>query len=194
MKEILHLGSLIDPTDYLVYIEEAEKLETYIHKYGRKFTFPEHPCWIEYKNEAGVIGSISFTRNTYKHPVLKEMCHKVAEMLTPILSDIQPPNLERIHIIRTHGSIPVHKDEGGRLSCINIGVKNSSTVITRVSNNGVFENFEKNSDEYRILEGHGYLLNTNQWHSVIGDENINRYMITYAFGIPYSSLAMKIKI
>ena len=65
--DILELGKLIDHTEFQKYVDEAEKLETLVHKYGEAFEIPEYPCWMEYKNEANVNGSISFTRNTYKH-------------------------------------------------------------------------------------------------------------------------------
>ena len=135
---IINLGKLIDPTEFQIYIDEAEKLETVVHKYGGEFIVPDYPCWMEYKNEGEVEGSISFTRHTNKHPVLSQMVKKVIDILTPIFPDNIPPIIERVHFIRTMGSIVPHRDEAGRYACINIGVKNSSSAITKISNDNIY--------------------------------------------------------
>jgi hypothetical protein len=63
--ELLPLGKLIDPYEFQLYIDEAEKLETVVHKYGNDFIIPDYPCWMEYKNEGNITGSISFSRHTF---------------------------------------------------------------------------------------------------------------------------------
>lgn len=191
---IVRIGKLIDPTEFQYYVDEAEKLEIYVHKYGTQFKTPEHPCWMEYKNEGKVTGSISFTRNTYKHPVLSEMIQRVINVLTPVFPLTNPPITERVHLIRTLGSIPAHKDEAGRNTCINIGVKNSTGAITRLSNDGVYENFKLNNSSYLIEEGVGYLLNTNQFHSVESTSLEPRYLITYGFGTKFDEMKQLIRI
>jgi hypothetical protein len=187
---IIKLGTLIDPIEFDQYITEAEKLETVVHKYGKDFNIPDYPCWMEYKNEGNIVGSISFSRHTLQHPILKDMVAKVADILTPIFPDPIP---DRIHLIRTVGSIPPHRDEGGRMCCINIGLKNSSSAITKLSNDGIRENFSINNTEYTIEDGVGYLLNTNHFHSVEGDLAIPRYLITYGFGTKFEILKRVIK-
>ena len=190
---LVSLGKLINPNDFQIYVDEAEKLETVIHKYGGDFVIPDYPCWMEYKNEGSIIGSIAFTRHTFKHPVLSQMVNKVMEVLTPILPNNSPPSIERVHLIRTLGNIIPHRDEAGRYSCINIGVKNSSTAITKISNDGVYENFENNHNSYIVEEGFGYLLNTNQIHAVDGKLDTPRYLITYGFGTKFDILNKMIR-
>lgn len=194
MENILNLGKLIEPIDFYPYINEADKLEHHVHKYGTEIEYPDYPCWLEYKNEGELDGSISLTRNTYKHPILQTMCQKICDILTPILDKIEKPNVKRVHFIKTYGSIPVHKDEGGRISCINIGIKNSSKAITRVCSDRNFDKFETNSTSHKILEGYGYLLNINQWHSIESDTETKRYLITYSFGLPYFILKNRINL
>ena len=151
---MLNLGKIIDPNEFQYYIDEAEKLETVVHKYGSVLAVPDYPCWMEYKNEGNILGSISFTRNTHKHPVLIEMTHKVYNILKDIFPHNRQVLLERIHFIRTIGSIVTHKDEGGRNSCINIGVKNSTGAYTKMSNDGIRSNFKNNHSTIVVLEGH----------------------------------------
>ena len=185
---LISLGKLINPNDFQIYIDEAEKLQTVIHKYGGDFVIPDRPCWMEYKNEGDVEGSISFTRHTNKHPILKEMVEKVFNIFKIVFPASRPVLLERIHFIRTRGSVTVHKDEAGRNACINIGVRNSSGAITKMSNDNIHTNFNNNNSAITILEGHGYLMNTNQYHAV---ENLNdqpRYLITYGFGDKFDIL------
>lgn len=185
---IIRLGKLIDTQEFEKYIFEAEKLDTVIHKYGTEFVIPNYPCWMEYKNEGNVEGSIAFGRNTINHPILREMAHKVAQLLTPIFPAKHPPMPEGIHLVRTIGSIVKHRDEANRNACINIGLKNSSVAVTKISTDGIYENFEINNTSHRVEDGVAYLLNTNQIHSVEAPLNIPRYLITYGFREKFNSL------
>jgi len=179
---MLSLGKLLDSKDFEKYIEETDKFETVVHKYGTKFVIPEYPCWMEYRVEAGVIGSISFTRNTVKNPILYEMIEKVVWIIDSITIDKFKPDPNRIHLVKTKGSILPHRDEAGRMSCINIGIKNSSSAVTKISNDDSKINFYNNSTDYIIEDGFGFLVNTNRYHAVSGDLNLSRYLITYGFG------------
>ena len=191
--DILKLGKLIEPSEFVKYIDEAEKWETVVHKYGGEFIVPDYPCWMEYKNEGNIVGSISFSRNTHKNPMMIEMVEKVIKALSPIFPDDTQPIKERVHFIRTTGFIVLHKDEAGRNSCINIGVKNSSGAITRMSNDGIYENFQQNNTPWVIKEGIGYLMNVNQWHEVESISDEPRYLITYGFGTKFNVIKDKLK-
>ena len=116
------------------------------------------------------------------------MTQKIYDIYKNIFSPHRPILLERIHFIRTIGSVTVHKDEAGRNACINIGVRNSSGATTKISNDNVYSNFKNNHSAITVVEGHGYLMNTNQYHAV---ENLNdqpRYLITYGFGDTFDIL------
>lgn len=182
---IIDLGKLIDVEEFVPYINAAEQLETVIHRYGSEFVVPEYPCWIAYTNEGQLHGSISFTRHTSNHPLLLEMVIKVAKILKPIFPTKYAPEESRIHLIRTKGNIPVHRDEAGRLTCINIGLKNSSGAITRMGHGGPREEFNKAHTATILKDGHGYLVNTNEFHSVESILEEPRYLITYGFGVKF---------
>ena len=190
---IVDLGRLINPNDFQIYVDEAEKLETVVHKYGSDFVIPDYPCWMEYRNEGNIEGSISFTRHTHKHPILKEMTEKMFAIFKIIFSISRPVLLERIHFIRTKGSVTVHKDEAGRNACINIGVRNSSGAITKISNDNIYSNFNNNHSVITVLDGHGYLMNTNQYHAVESTNDQPRYLITYGFGNTFDILEKEFK-
>lgn len=190
--DIIEIGRLLEPIDFIKYINEAEKFETFVHKYGKEFVIPNYPCWMEYKNEGDIEGSISFTRNTSKNLILSEMVDKVIKILTPLFPKGIDPMKERVHLIRTTGYIITHKDEAGRNTCINIGLKNSSGAITKISNDGIYDTFELNHSEWIIKEGFGYLMNVNQWHAVESISPEPRYLITYGFGTKFDILKDKI--
>lgn len=182
---IINLGKLIDTKNFESYISAAEELETVIHEYGGEFIVPNYPCWIEYKNEGKLIGSISFSRHTTKHPILKNLVKEIVDILSPIFPENYSPEDNRVHLIRTHGNIPVHKDEAGRLTCINIGLKNSAGAITYMGNSNLKEEFLTNNTAIRLQDGHGYLVNTNAYHSVNSINDEYRYLITYGLGVKY---------
>lgn len=190
---IVDLGRLINPNDFQIYVDEAEKLETVIHKYGGDFVIPDYPCWMEYRNEGDVKGSISFTRHTNKHPILKDMVEKVFNIFKVMFPASRPVILERIHFIRTKGSVTVHKDEAGRNTCINIGVRNSTGAVTKMSNDNIKHNFNNNHSAITVIEGHGYLMNTNQYHAVESTNDKPRYLITYGFGDTFDILKKEFK-
>jgi hypothetical protein len=190
---VKELGRLIDPIEYERYIDAAETLETVEQIYGTPYRVPDYPCWMTYGVGTSQ-GDIAFTRHTWKHEILTEFTDKVVGVFGQIFPSWLKPMKERVHIIRTTGSIPVHKDEGGRMSCLNVGLRNSSTAITRMSNDGIRENFESNHTDYMVKDGFGYLLNTNAFHSVISTFPGYRYLITYGFGEEYSKLVDHIKV
>lgn len=179
--DVIKIGKILDSNDFLKYITEAEKLETVVHKYGTPFNIPNYPCWMQYLNEGNTLGSISFSRNTILNPLLNEMTDKIVEIFQSTFSKNFKPDKKRVHLLRTIGSIVKHKDEANRLCCINVGIKNSSVAITKISTDGIRKNFEKNSYDIKLEDGIGYLLNTNQWHSVEGTVETPRYLITYGF-------------
>lgn len=194
MIGITKLGKIINPEDFEKFIEASKSLETVVHKYGQHFSIPEYPCWMEYRNEGNVNGSISFSRHTHKHPVLHEMTQKVVDILSDLFPVDIKPMIERVHFLKTRGSIVKHRDEAGRLSCINIGLMNSDSAITKISNDDVFMNFENNHTDYNIEDGVAYLLDTHRLHAVSGNPNIDRYLITYGFDKPFDEIKSKLRI
>lgn len=190
---VKELGKLVNPADFDQYIDVAETLDTVGHIYGTPYRVPDYACWMTY-SVSKKHGDIAFTRHTWKHEILSEFTDKVVDIFGQIFPSWIKPVKERVHIIRTNGSVPVHKDEGGRMSCLNVGLRNSSTAITRMTNDGIRENFENNHTDYVVQEGYGYLLNTNAFHSVISDFPGHRYLITYGFGEEYSKLVDYMKV
>lgn len=189
---IIKIGKLINPIEFEDYLNAADLLPVIVHKYGTTIDIPDYPCWMKYTGELNVVGSISFSRHTFKHPLLKEMVDKVVDILTPIFT--YKPQPERIHILKTEGSIVRHRDESGRMSCINIGIKNSSIAITKISTDGNPSTFEQNHTQHIIEEGYGYLLNTNQYHAVSCEVSTPRYLLTYGFGETYDKIKDKFKL
>ena len=182
---IIDLGRVIDPAEFLHYIPIAEELETVIHRYGTEPMVPDYPCWIEYQNEGNLEGSIYFTRHTNRHPILSEMVNKISEVMRPIFPEKYAPELDRIHFLKTHGDIPLHRDEGGRLTCINIGLKNSSGAITSINKGGPVEQFQINHTSKILKDGYAYLVNTNEYHAVKSITQTPRYLITYGLGAKF---------
>lgn len=188
MAEYLDLGKVLDPEKFTAWINRTEQFENFVHVYGSDFKIPDYPCWMEYQGEGGLDGSISFTRNTIKDPVLIGMVDELYDIFLGFFPPSIKPNRERIHLIKTRGCIPVHRDEANRLSCINIGLKNSQSALTHISTDGIYENFNSSHATFRVAPGHAYLLNTAQWHSVESPKDVVRYLVTYGFGVPFSTL------
>jgi hypothetical protein len=176
---ITDLGTNIDVEPFQKYIDISQSLPHVEKIYGAPYNVPEYPCWMDYGSPEK--GSISFTRNTYLHSALYEMCKTVADIIQQFF-----PKLviipERVHIIKTVKGVPIHRDEGGRLSCIN-----STTAVTKFGIDDRLDTFESNHADFVLQDGHIYLVNVSIFHSVRGTTD-ERYLITYGFGETYEEL------
>lgn len=186
---VLPLGRIIDPADFDCFIEAAEGLEIVVHKYGKEMNIPDYPCWMEYRNEGNSGGSISFTRHTDSHPILKDMVTLVLEKFSKIAKPELILRRDRVHFIRTLGDVVPHRDEAGRMCCINMGVKNSSGSLTKMGTDNRYDTFQARHDTHVMKEGEAYLINTRRIHSVVASNDSPRYLITYGFGEPFSKIA-----
>lgn len=127
-------------------------------------------------------GSIQFSRSTYKF--FPKLCERVIEFLGSLSSGGYTFDPSFVHIMRTRGSIPLHRDENGRKAAINIGVQNASSARTIYSLDNTFRNFTSLQAEITCQDGSAYLLDTYNPHAVIGRPDVMRTMITY--GVPES--------
>lgn len=181
---IRHLGKLIeDISSFDKYIEISENFEII----PLKASWPGYPFWLRYLS-----GNILFAMNMKRHPILREMLDRTEVILRDIMPKQYPINRELIHLVKTSGFVKPHCDHE-RWCSINIGLRNSSSAITRIctSDDNSLNSFGMNNIEFSVTEGHGYLFNTKQRHSVTGSET-SRYIISYGTGIPYSVLSEEI--
>jgi len=137
--------------------------------------------------------NISFARNFYRN--FKLECAEVAYKLQEIQKTLIPDNEllceflnhtilpQKVNIIRAIGgkNVGVHCDVT-RNVCINIGLKNSNTFRTRISNNTDIQNFYTNPTETYIMnDGDAYLISIKNAHCVeaLTKTPEPRYIITY---------------
>jgi len=186
---VLPLGRIIEPAEFDKFIEASEELEIVVHKYGAEMDVPSYPCWMEYRNEGNSGGSISFTRHTDKHPILRDMVTLVLERFSEIFKPELKLKRERVHFIKTLGDIVPHRDEDGRMCCINVGVKNSSGSLTQMGIDNRYDTFRARHHTYIMKEGEAYLVDTHRIHAVVASNTIPRYLITYGFGETFKEIA-----
>lgn len=171
--------------NHLVDFDKLELLPEIIHEYGSGFdNIPADVlCWMTYKLDSG---QISFSRNTHL------FCPEVVDYTVTYLNRLFNIRFlpERVHFLRTNRSIGMHRDESGRKSCINIGLKNSNSAKTFISD-GTEQNYENECQEFCVNDGSAYLLDTSKLHSVEGS-HINRYMITYGFGSTFDEVSSRL--
>lgn len=159
-------------------LTSIENLPIIDHVYGEKQPSRKYPFWMRYTQKRA-IGQISFTRNTglINDPYFTLLIDEAERVLNKLLSPSLTVNRHHIHIIRTSGNIVAHIDEGGRVSCINMGLRNaSSAVTTSYAGSGI--------ESLSLTDGGVCLLDTSIMHDVKGDENIMRYAITYGMTTP----------
>lgn len=138
--------------------------------------------------------NISFARNFYKN--FTEECVEVANKLEKLKTELTGQtflinefvnhtiNPARVNLIRIMPGfdVDVHFDRTRSL-CINIGLKNSDSCITYISDIENETQFWENSISYTMNDKDAYILNTKKLHSVkstvFADSNIIRYIITY---------------
>ncbi len=168
-------------------LDELKLLPELFHNYGDTFNnIPsDKTVWMTYKLPEG---SISFTRNTQIQ--FPEVAKTVVEYLSGII-DV-PLLTERVHFLKTTGIVKPHRDEAGRNCCINIGVLNSDSAITKISDKDNIDTFFDDCVDYQCKDGNAYLLNTQKLHSVIGS-SVDRFLITYGFGSSFDQILSKVR-
>lgn len=181
MLPVKLLGCLIDDlSSFDKYIEASEDLPEILSVNAFR---PLYPYWMRY-----TAGELLFSMNLDCHPIMAEMIDRTEIILRKVLPESHKVERAAIQLLKTTGIVKSHCDLT-RHCAINIGLRNSSSAITRIgtSDDNTYPGFKANHMEYTIVDGHGYLFNTKQRHSVIGSA-VPRYLISYGMRIPYQNL------
>jgi hypothetical protein len=149
------------------------------------------PFWQKYQS------NISFARNFYK--AFPSDCEKIAhvlenikielcdvtnpsDMLSLFLNSTIVPNNVNLMRIPCGVTIEPHTDLNRKI-CVNIGLKNSNSAITYVSDYEEKDFWNNPAQTYQMEDGDMYLLNVKKTHAVKSivprDSNLDRYIITY---------------
>jgi hypothetical protein len=149
------------------------------------------PFWQKYKS------NICFARNFYT--TFSKECEIVAHTLNNIkneLSDTNNPSYmlslflnsaiipKRVNLIKIPCGVTVdpHTDLNRKI-CVNIGLKNSNSATTYVSDYEEKDFWNNPTEDYQMEDGDMYLLNVEKTHAVKSivskDSNLDRYIITY---------------
>jgi hypothetical protein len=164
-----------------------DSLPIHKHRYGQPME--ENPTtlyWTEYQPYQEGDGTISFARKLYlQYP-------KVAQHVVDYIHKFFPTlqlDVQRVNLIKTHGSIRQHMDESNRKCSINIGIKNSNGAITKTSNTRNHFVYPSVAEIHQCQDGHGYLLDTSCIHQVIATNDNPRYLFTYGFGETFEAVS-----
>jgi hypothetical protein len=161
-------------------LEILDQLPIHKHRYGEPMEAePTHLYWTEYQPYQEGDGTISFARKLYlQYPEVVDYIVQYINQFFPKL----PLDRHRVNLLKTCGSIRRHMDESFRKSCINIGIKNSTGAMTRVSTTRDHFMYDSVATTEQCLDGHAYLLDTSCLHQVIAVNTEPRYLFTYGFG------------
>ncbi len=160
-----------------------------VHKYGDpqpdKGTFR----WMTYVDEGNYSGSIGFARN------VSTFMPEVAEYVVDYLSGLMDIKFEpgRVNFMRTVGDVVPHRDEGGRVSCINIGVRGGPNAITRIGVHDNHETFEAEHIDHIVEDGCAYVLDVSRLHAVKAVNKEPRLLLGYGFGVQASAVLTRLR-
>lgn len=160
----------------------------FAHVYGCSLDYSAEPFWMRY---ASPFGSLTFSRFLYKK--YPDFTKGVAEYLNGLFKSKIKFYHESVNIFYTEGDIVPHRDESGRVSSINIGLKNSDVAITSYSPTNTLVRYHEDKVDFQCVDGATYLLNTSNIHAVSGPRGVCRYMITYSLGIEYATVLDMLK-
>lgn len=167
-----------------------DHLTVYRHKYGESQPDASTFRWMQYTNEGNYVGYIAFARDLGTH--MPQVADHIAHYLTSLI-DI-PIDPHRIGFMSTGGDITPHRDEGGRRTCINIGVREADSSITRVSLDDDFDTFDTEYEDHTVQDGSAYLLNVSRIHAVFQQRKARRLLITYGMGATFEQLKTKLRL
>ena len=163
-----------------------DRLPVIDHKYGDPQPDSMTFKWMRYVQPEGYI---SFARNLGAYMPL--VAYHVTEYLKTVI-DVPIP-FARVNFMKTAGCVGPHRDEGGRKSVINIGIRNASAAITRVSLDNDFDTFETEYEDYTVEDGCAYVLDVDNVHAVLDQKGGERLLITCGFGVPARELLKRVK-
>jgi len=150
-----------------------------------------NPFWQKYQS------NICFARNFYK--TFPSDCEKIAHILRNIKNELRDitepsdmlslflnstiiPNKVNLMKIPCGLTIVPHTDSTRKI-CVNIGIKNSNSAITYVSDYEEKDFWNNPTENYQMEDGDMYLLNVEKTHAVKSivskNSNLDRYIITY---------------
>jgi hypothetical protein len=163
-----------------------DALPIHKHHYGQPMeAIPSSLYWTEYQPFQEGDGTISFARLLFlQYP---EVAHYVVNYIQSFFPKL-PIDYRRVNLLKTHGSIRMHKDESHRKCCINIGIKNSTGAITKTSSTLEHAIFESVAVAHQCQNGHAYLLDTSHLHRVMAINDQPRYLFTYGFGVTFEEV------
>lgn len=189
MKNVIKVGKLFNASQFQNLIYETKNLKTYIQKYNDEFKIYNDPCWITYENERNIEGSISITTHLYKIESIVSILDKIASILNhSYLGKVIHFKKSKINIVKTIGDVAVHKDQGDRMSALNIGLYNSNSAITKFGLNDNLQDFNYNNEKLVVEDSYGYIINTLAFHSVSAYGKDERYLITYNIKEPFENI------
>jgi hypothetical protein len=144
--------------------------------------------WQTYLNGTSFARDFSFTfPNETKKIVdqIRALQNQVFESDSPLIKTFKEATIFPVDLmlLRIDQDARVHID-GNRGIALNIGLRNSSSKETWVSEDTNIENFQQSKlHSFTMLDGDAYLLNTRHPHAVksLANENCNnpRYIITH---------------
>jgi len=162
-------------------LSTLNKLPIQVHKYGDPQPSKDTFRWMSYQNEGNISGSIDFARDCGKF--FPEVANYTVEYLSNLLDMHLSPNF--VNFMKTNGNITPHTDEV-RKSCINIGIENTESAITRFYINDTHK-------DYCVKPGSVYLVDVSKTHAVHSTNNITRLLITYGFVQTFDQIYNKLK-
>lgn len=165
-----------------------DRIPVLAHKYGDPQPSKETFHWMEYHQ--GSEGSIGFARDT--GTFMPEVADYVVSYLSTLV-DIKF-DLARVNFMRTVGDVAPHTDEGGRLCCINIGVKGGPNAITQIGTNNDYPTFDAEHTDYVVEDGCAYLLDVSRVHAVRAINAEPRLLISYGFGVTADKILSRVRL
>lgn len=159
-----------------------DSLPVYIHKYGDKQPTLDHFSWMSYRSKYGHMGQIDFAR------ACEIFMPSAAEYFINYLSKIIDITdiLGSVSFIRTSGNVAAHVDEM-RTSCINIGICNTESAITR------FYNTDGTLSDFTVAVGDVYLMDVSKRHAVVTNNKSVRLLMSYNMTCSFENILCKMQ-
>lgn len=180
-ESMVKIGENFKLPDY-VDLSILDSLPIYIHRYGDKPPPVDHFNWISYRSKYGHMGQIDFARKceTFMPNAAEYLVNYLSKIID--ITDISGS----VSFIRTSGNVAAHIDEM-RTTCINIGIRNTESAITR------FYNTDGTLSDFTVAVGDVYLMDVSKRHSVITNSKSVRLLMSYNILCSFENILCRIQ-
>lgn len=190
MKNVSELTLSLDLSKYRRFVYAAETLPDVFHTFGKPVPKVSGPHFITYANTTQPKDSLGFSRFILEHAELRDLADQFYQDTKQIWA-VLPFVPGKVTLVKSVGDVELHRDDIGRMCCLNFGLLRSSFSTTELASNNSLES-PGDFEGFTVKQGSGYLVNVSWPHKVTCRLRASRWLLNYSFELSYTEVQRRL--